>query len=726
MTQQEYFAELERVFECIQSEKLDFAEKKLQELYEYKPVRLKWFVYKAELLIKQKRFREANELLRGKFYSQYNYAGIEDVYRYYERRGKEANNQDEYNRSRYYIESLKQAFGEMYDTSFVEGCDVTFGNALKKCLDNNENEIEDAIRNSYVTYNLVFYMIASECYRQDTGKNVVKEQWVKNINNMGYLLERLEKGQSDTFLLIESTDNETLQLQILKKILERRGKKVIYCVTREGLDEKFQRKILNLSLKNEYGKLLTVIATGTVLNELSMCSLLDKNFSKFDMGIPDFFDCNLSVAWLGDYCAYIEKIYDCNVTELINKKPKCQYSIVIPARNSTATLEATIKTCLEIPYEDYEIVISDNSTNGNVGVYELCQKINSPKIKYYRTPRNLRLTKSFEYAILQSEGEFIVPIGSDDGVLPWIFETLDNIRKEYPQEMIIQWERGFYAWRGFNGAQQNEFVIPDKYIKDNYGIFYKERSKYLAAVLTNPEEMYLLPMLYINSGFKREYLNILLQKTGRLWDGICQDIYMGIINVSINQKILNIQYPLTIAGMSSGSEGAKANEGLKNLEASNRFNDEVRKNENVGGFSLSNIERLLPELRTDRSSLYSSCLRAVDRGALSREYLNQVFDWKMMFLQCLLGVDVCDVEFDRKIHYARYVASWHGEDFLKWFDEVLYDIMIVPQNHSKETQGVKGYVVGKKDDGESVLDASEYEVDNIYDAVKLFQKMCDF
>ena len=52
--------------------------------------------------------------------------------------------------------------------------------------------------------------------------------------------------------------------------------------------------------------------------------------------------------------------------------------------------------------------------------------------------------------------------------MPYTLTEINKIMEKYPEEDIIQWERGFYAWPGFNDGQQNEFVIPRKYNKLKY------------------------------------------------------------------------------------------------------------------------------------------------------------------------------------------------------------------------------------------------------------------
>ena len=310
--------------------------------------------------------------------------------------------------------------------------------------------------------------------------------------------------------------------------------------------------------------------------------------------------------------------------------------------------------------------------------------------------------------------------------MPWARERLDKVVTQYPEEEIIQWERGFYAWPGFNGGQQHQFIIPGKYDKNDFGLFYREKREYLASVFKDSANMYILPMLYINSCFKRSYFQTLLDKTGRLWDGICQDIYMGVVTACINLRILNMQYPLTIAGMSSGSVGANANLGTKTNEEFEKLMSEVLQDFNLGGYSPSYYEKLIPQLGTDTTSLYVSLLRAISFGILPKEYL-EAFDWKRIFLQLAAELDIRDVAYDCKIHQMQYAASFHGEEFLNWFNEAIYEPGLTPrmidEEKIKANAAKRKYSVGEAENGSLTLDASEYGVQNVYDAVQLFKRL---
>lgn len=589
--------------------------------------------------------------------------------------------------------------------------------------------------------------------------------WVNDLTNMGYLLQELT-GQMDTpFVVMESDNNTSLvelvcdDLRLLRKKVYRITKPLVcageginiedtLAVSIEAMEQKDNlvtivpveliyengKSVDNRALILEYinhvfnkDKQLNVLADGWMTDDLSLRAEVCKKIVRVTQYICDATQFNLQIFSYGSYLDYFTKIYNENCDELFSRKEKVRFSIIIPARNSSATLRYTLQTCLEQNYNgSYEIIVSDNSTGNNASVYNLCKELNDPRIVYLKTPRDLPLPKSFEYAYLHAKGEYILAVGSDDGVLPWALEALDDVINEYPNEEIIQWERGFYAWPGFNGGQQHQFVIPAKYEKGKYNAFYRKKAEYLASVFKDSANMYILPMLYINSCFKRSYFNTLLEKTGRLWDGICQDIYMGVVTASVHSQILNIRFPLTIAGMSSGSVGANANTGKRTNEEFDKLMDEVSKDNNMGGFAPSYYERLLPQTGTDTSSLYGSLLRIISFGILPKEYL-EAFDWKRIFLQLAAELDIRDVAYDCKIHQMQYAASFHGEEFLDWFNEAIYEPGLTPrvidEEKIKANAAKRKYSVGEAENGSLTLDASEYGVQNVYDAVQLFKRL---
>lgn len=597
-----------------------------------------------------------------------------------------------------------------------------YDNLLSKCDDSDDFSFE-LYKALYISNEIVaFDLYYLSFNREELDKlGVVEFKNYFSITNTGMLKEDFQKKRMP-YLLVKNGVNDKL-INLIDARLKKCG-----CITYiyDGALDGIYTFFENNGITNQQ---ISIIAAGYDIDTLVQMN--PKFFRKLvncELGPSNH---TLCYGRYGTYTAYISDIYTENVAELISKSSNVKFSILIPARNSAATLEYTLKTCLNQTYDGkYEIVISDNSTNGNSEVYNLCKQIGDERITYIKTPRDLQLAKSFEYGYLHTSGEYVLAIGSDDGILPWALEELDKIVTEYPDEEVIQWERGFYAWPGFNRGQQNELIIPKKYDPKNHRIFYKKSMDYLAEVMVNPKSMYGLPMLYINSCFKRKYLQTLIDKTGALWDGVCQDIYMGVTTASINERVLNVEYPLSIAGMSSASVGANANKGIQSSTEMLRQTNIVQMESNVGGYCKYLYENYISYTGTDTSSLFTSILRLIQLGVIDEIYIEKVIPWQKWYEILTEEVDLLDIAYERKLQELLHSAHYLGDEFAQWYDNDVFKPKV--NNLVKITQAEidkynnsteRTYKVGMNDWGGLILDASEYGIHNIYEASLLFAEL---
>lgn len=742
---------------------LKVIEKEIDNMYQIKPVSLLWFVAKAEVMLKMnKDINEIYEVLNYKGHPYSNYEGIEEYYSLYAKLAKKSGNIYEYKRYLNIIDRVKNKKSNIsmkIEKDLVETVELFLQDT------NNLSIIEKLMNLYYQSNNYVMYKVL-KIYLEINNINVDYRKKIESIENFEYLPLIMKSNKNRTFIILADDKNDNMEDKVLIELLSKLDKDVYYLdiPTKCDVDYMIDMKdTLNISLENietynstsskiihpievilngesignnieyilEYiykiseNNLSTIITTGKNIDVLATKDKIKKQLERLSPYVSDSFEDTMAFGYLGKYTSYLNNIYKMDVEKEINKSSECDFSIVIPARNSALSLRETLKTCLNLRYKgSYEIVISDNSTNGNKDVFNLINEINDPRIKYYKTPIDLRLPKSFEYAFLKARGEFIFSIGSDDAVLPWSLEILKQVIDENPNEEIIQWDRGFYAWPHFNGKQENEFVIPRKYEKGKINIEKISREYYLAMIKNNPSSMYLLPLLYINSGFRRNYLNKLIDYTGRLWDGNCQDLYMGIVNILINKYILAIQYPITIAGMTEGSVGRQCQKAIDEMEGANKSIESMLKSSSLCGYTTSYYERLMPDINYDISGVYSSFLRVVARGVISLELFTQIVSWKKVFADITFQLHINDIFLNKTINNYRYIAKKNGKDFLKWFDENIYEKILTPVViEQSKSSNKKSYNEGFNEQGGQIIDASKYNVKNVYEASLLFEKL---
>jgi len=427
-------------------------------------------------------------------------------------------------------------------------------------------------------------------------------------------------------------------------------------------------------------------------------------------------------AYIRGYEKYISKLYKVNVINQLTAESKYAFSIVLPVRNNAGTLPYTLKTCMEQSFNDYEIVISDNSDDGNDYIYNLVKELDCDKIKYYRTPRRLPISKSFEYAYLKARGEFLVPIGADDAVLYNGLLTIDKVLKSYPEEDILLWDRLHYVWPNFIFKHQSDqFVIPRPYVPYSINVRKINSEEMLKQVLQFKLSVYSIPLLYINSGMKRSYLLKLLDKTGAIIDGISQDLYTGIANLAINKEFLYLQYPITIAALSSNSSGAISLAGNPDLEVQQQRDNEFL-NTNIGNHVDRNLEAVVPVSDGDVANMIVSVLRLIDMQCIDIEVLNY-FDWKQILVKITQQLRIDDMDLEPALLRLADAANSISSELYSWFIEQI--------NSGKLSFGVynpnspKSYHKGFDANGSLNLDASEFGITNVYEASVFFRKLCN-
>lgn len=764
MTEKEYLEWIETIRKYISGNHLAQAKKALDELYSYKPVRLLWYVAKAEYILKSGHDPEtALKALEKKYFPGADYPGMKECMKVRIKALKKLGRKRDVLRENY-----------CYQKSCGRPCvqlEQELAEALERFCDASENtEALAALENAfYHTSDMAAYFIVRmELIRRGYLKKGIADAWVEQIVNYHYLEEQLCIKQGNTFILVM---DEYLgrTLEVLGFILNSFGHKVFLltpplafeteeqldladtlnisweqlesypdmCVvhpivlTQDGIPYGDNREyIIDYICRQEsdFDKAL-LLCSGNLLEDLYTRNTLRGRIGRLSPYETDLRETKVQFGWVGNYLSYISDIYGYDVRRDIEANPEVDFSILIPARNSSATLRYTLETCLKQRYTgSYEVVVSDNSGDNSTGVYELCQKLNDPKIRYVKTPRILDLTKSFEFGYLQTRGEFVLSMGSDDGLLPWGLETLKKILDQFPEEELVLWERGFYAWPGFNGGQENQFTIPRKYEKGNIPLGFIKTQEIFNWLSQNSQMIYAMPLLYINSGFRRGYMKTLLKKTGKLWDGINQDIYTGVINCCINQQILQTRYPITIAGMSTGSVGYLMSviETERTAQNITSAYERLYALDNMGHYVQLKRERVLCSSGLDTSSLYLTLSRAVEEGLLTDKTADAILDWKTAVSFAFNGSAILKDTYDASLHQERFFAGQMSDDVKRWFDECVYKKAVSPQYVDtaalENRQKQKTYQETTSPEGGEILDASRFHVHNIAEAVELFGK----
>lgn len=152
-------------------------------------------------------------------------------------------------------------------------------------------------------------------------------------------------------------------------------------------------------------------------------------------------------------------------------------SIGIPVFNGEKHLEEALDSILRQSYRDFELIISDNASIDLTP--KICQAYTAkdPRIRYYRSTRNLGASRNFNQVFKLSSGKYFKWASHDDVLAPeflsrcvGVLENNPSIVLCYPQIMYIDKE-GKRIGR-FEGGRRGESDKPHERFRNQLSLFH--------------------------------------------------------------------------------------------------------------------------------------------------------------------------------------------------------------------------------------------------------------
>lgn len=223
-------------------------------------------------------------------------------------------------------------------------------------------------------------------------------------------------------------------------------------------------------------------------------------------------------------------------------------SILIPTKNREKYAINVIHQILNINSNKFQLVIQDNSNSNDIE-YNIKEFQDDKRLSYYHENRLLSFVDNFNLGINRCKGEYIIIIGDDDGINPniisiaeWASENkIDAITPSLP--IIYFWPHSKINRVSINGTLQiNKFTCNIKSVNPKL-----ELIKFLQNGCLNYLE-YNLAKLY-HGIIRKSVLDKIKDKTGRYVGGLTPDIYLSVATSLLIDKVIIIDYPLTISGI---------------------------------------------------------------------------------------------------------------------------------------------------------------------------------
>jgi glycosyltransferase involved in cell wall biosynthesis len=121
-----------------------------------------------------------------------------------------------------------------------------------------------------------------------------------------------------------------------------------------------------------------------------------------------------------------------------------KFSVLLPTRNRLDLLSYAIETVRRQDYPDWEIIVSDNCSDEDISGYVRC--LSDDRIKYVRIPQPIPVTDNWNNALDLSQGDYIIMLGDDDGLMRGYFSMLKHVIEEHDSPDFIYTSALLYAY----------------------------------------------------------------------------------------------------------------------------------------------------------------------------------------------------------------------------------------------------------------------------------------
>lgn len=120
-----------------------------------------------------------------------------------------------------------------------------------------------------------------------------------------------------------------------------------------------------------------------------------------------------------------------------------RFQVIIPVLNDGKTLLHTLQTLAELPNDNVSFLISNIcSTDSTPEILEDSRDRDS-RFQIIKTKQTLPLKDSLEFAMSQSSGDYLMVIGSEDGLYTGCIEVAEEALRHHPQAKAVAHRRSF-------------------------------------------------------------------------------------------------------------------------------------------------------------------------------------------------------------------------------------------------------------------------------------------
>lgn len=121
-------------------------------------------------------------------------------------------------------------------------------------------------------------------------------------------------------------------------------------------------------------------------------------------------------------------------------------TVIIPVRNGSPYIDSAVRSALQGLGPNDRVLVSLNACVDNTR--QLLAEVNDPRLRVIETPHPMSMSRHWDFVRQFVESEWIIYLGHDDGVLPYLTQLLTKLLLRHPSNDVFVFRRALYFWPG--------------------------------------------------------------------------------------------------------------------------------------------------------------------------------------------------------------------------------------------------------------------------------------
>lgn len=230
-------------------------------------------------------------------------------------------------------------------------------------------------------------------------------------------------------------------------------------------------------------------------------------------------------------------------------------SIVIPTRSGPELVMDAVHTVVAQNYQNWECVVFDNNSGDPIAPH--IAALGDPRVRCVRSDTTLPVTDSWNRAIDEGSGDYVMLFGDDDGLTPDFMQTIDFIIRHHKGPDFIYSGLFQFFHPGVAPWEPSGYVIDLR-----SGFFFEGETDIITLDPVSARQAVIGSLDFKRNFtfnmqafcFSKHFLDS-IRKDGKVFHSPYPDYYLANVAMGFGKKITIAPKPLTIAGVSRKSFG---------------------------------------------------------------------------------------------------------------------------------------------------------------------------